>query len=184
VKDIVLGLVAGIVAAAASLASAQDPPAPPPSHPTTFRDRLYFGGAIGLSFGDIDYYQIAPVAGFHVTPKFSTGVALSWIRREYSEPVDVSTNDLGVDVFGRYRVLQNAFAQLQYSYFDFEVPLVSGGSVDETYSTVLAGAGWAQPLGNRASFVVSVLYDFGYSDDEPSPYDDPWVMSAGVAVGF
>lgn len=165
--------------AAGTAASAQSPP---PAR-RSVADRIYFGGSVGLSFGDIDYVQIAPQVGVQITPKVSGGVAASFLRRRYSNP-STSTSDGGFDVYGRYRLVPQAFLQGQYSYTDFEYPLVSGGTTRDRYSALLAGGGWVQPLGGRASFVGTVLYDLTYSDDEPAPYADPWVVSGGVVFGF
>ena len=162
------------------IAQSADPAAP--SMP--LRDRFYYGGSVGASFGDVDYLLIAPNLGFRVTPKFSTGVGVSYIYRSYSGPSGFSTDDYGLDVYGRYRIIPQLFAQLQYSHSRFEYPLLAGGTADDSYSAVLAGGGWVQPLGRRASFIVSALYDFSYDEGKPAPYDDPWVVSAGVSFGF
>jgi hypothetical protein len=179
-----LGVALGWLAAATLAAHAETapPPTAAPARPP-FRDRVFFGGSIGASFGDIDYVAIAPTVGVLVAPKLSVGVAPFWVHRDDST-ADVSTSDVGFDLYGRYRVIPQAFAQIQYSYTDFEYALTGGGTASDSYSAVLAGGGWVQPLGGRSSFIVSTLYDFSYDDDEPSPYDDPWVVSAGVVFGF
>lgn len=146
--------------------------------------RIYFGGSIGVSFGSVDYVQVSPQVGFEITPKLSTGLAVSYLRRSYSGLNTVSTSDRGFDVFTRYRLISQVFLQGQYSYTDFEYPLAAGGTTRDSYSAFLAGGGWARPLGGHVSFVTSAMYDFTYSEDEPAPYDDPWIVSAGVIVGF
>lgn len=158
--------------------------APPPPAKASWTDRIWFGGSVGASFGDIDYIQVAPAVGISVTPKISTGLGLSWVRRDYSGTPRLTTDDYGVDLFARYRIVPQAFGQIQYSYTDYEYPLLAGGTADDSYSAVLVGGGWVQPLGGRASFVLSALYDVTYDEDERAPYDGPWVFSAGVVFGF
>ncbi len=179
-----IALLLGLSAQLAAQAQVPPAPDPPSAAKRPWQDRIWVGGSVGASFGDIDYVQLAPSVGVSVTPKISTGVGLSWVRRDYSGSPGLATNDYGVDLFARYRIVPQAFGQIQYSYTDYEFPLLGGGTADDSYSTVLVGGGWVQPLGGRASFVLSALYDVTYDEDERAPYDDPWVISAGVVFGF
>ena len=43
--------------------TAPPPPPPPPKQRPAWKDKLYFGGGVGLSFGDIDYVELAPLVG-------------------------------------------------------------------------------------------------------------------------
>jgi len=175
---LVLTLIALALAGSRALAAA----GPPPSGPA---DRWYFGGGVGASFGDVDYVSINPLVGYSFTPKLSAGASIFYVYRDDSRyDPDLSTNDYGGDLFLRYRITQPVYLQAQYSYWNYEVLQVSGTTIRDSYNAYLAGGGFVQPLGNRAAFYVSFLYDFHYSDDRPSPYTDPWVMSAGVTVGF
>jgi hypothetical protein len=175
-------LVVLLIAAACASSPADAAAGPPPAGPA---DRWYYGGGIGASFGDVEYISINPLVGYSFTPKLSAGTSLFYVYRDDSRyDPDVTTNDYGGDLFLRYRITQPVYLQAQYSYWNYEVPTVGGGTFRDSYNGYLAGGGFVQPLGNRAAFYFSALYDFNYADDEPSPYDNPWVMSAGVTVGF
>ena len=87
-------------------------------------------------------------------------------------------------MFARYIVREPVFVQLEYEWLSYEIPFFDGSTERDEYGSVLAGGGFAQRIGDRSSFFVSALYNFSYDDDEPSPYDDPWVIRVGVGFGF
>jgi len=169
------------------------PPSPPPSPSAPsgaaaaprWSDRLYYGGCLGASFGDVDYVSLTPMLGYSFNPKLSAGVSLFYVYRDDTryEP-DFTTSDYGFELFGRYRIVAPVFAELRYSHWSYEVLQLSGQTDRDAYDGFLLGGGFLEPMGGRSAFYFSVLYDFNYSTDGLSPYDDPWVVSAGISVGF
>ena len=185
---IVLALLPLAVHAQSEPAPAPAPPAPvsvtpiPPRPP--MRERLFFGGGVGLSFGDVDYVELAPLVGFRVNPKVDLGVALT-LRWRDDNRYDVSTTDYGSSLFGRFRVYQNLFLEADWEYLNWEYVQTDLTEVRESTSSFLAGAGYYVPMGGRVSMAFSALYNFSYDENDPiQPYGDPWVIRAGVAVGF
>lgn len=177
-------------------AFAQAPPAPAPQPPVEpvaaqpipsrppLRERLFWGGGVGLGFGDVDYVEVSPLVGLRVHPKVDVGLALTY-RWRNDDRYDVSTNDYGSTLFGRFRVWQNLFLEADWEYLNWEYVRFDLSQDRETTSSFLAGGGYYLPLGGRASMAVSALYNFSYDDnDPPQPYGDPWVIRAGFAVGF
>lgn len=158
-------------------------PAPAPSKPP-MRDRVFFGGGVGLSFGTVDYVEVSPLVGFRVHPKVDVGLSLTYRWRNDSR-YDISTSDYGGTLFGRYRVVRSFFLEADWEYLDWEY-IRSDLSKDRTStSSFLAGGGYYLPLGGRASMAFSALYNFSYDKNDPfEPYGDPWVVRIGVGVGF
>jgi hypothetical protein len=148
-------------------------------------DRWWFGGAVGLGFGDVDYVSIEPILGYRVRPDLSVGGRLIYRYRDDNrfEP-DLSTSDYGASLFARYTVSRPIFVQAEYEYLDYEYAVLDGTTRRDSVDSWLAGVGVAQRLGGRTGFFALALYNFSYSDDEPSPYDEPWVIRVGVSVGF
>ena len=165
--------------AAPALAAPPSPASPPaPS-------RWFYGGGVGLSFGDVDYISISPVIGYRITPAVSAGLGLQYIYRDdnrYAQ--DYSTSDYGGDLFARYYIAEGFFLSAAYEYLRFQYFDVNGAQLSDDYTSVFAGGGFAQPMSPNASFIVSAMYNVTYDEDEPSPYDSPWVIGAGVSVGF
>jgi hypothetical protein len=154
------------------------PPRPP------MKERLFWGGAVGLGFGDVDYVEISPLIGLRVNPKVDVGLAVTY-RWRNDDFYDISTTDYGSSLFGRFRVWQNLFLEADWEYLNWEYVRADLSESRETTSSFLAGAGYYLPLGGRTSMAVSALYNFSYDENDPmQPYGDPWVIRAGFAVGF
>lgn len=147
---------------------------------------VFYGGGIGLSFGTIDYIEIAPMIGIQVTDEFSTGINLLYRYRDDSRySPSLSTNDYGGGLFARYRFLPSLFAQTEYEYLSFEYYDFDGNTERDTYSSFLVGGGLSQPMGHNVALNAVVLYNISYSDsDFYRPYDSPWVVRVGVSAGF
>src|SRR5262245_52570965 len=60
------------------------PTTPPPAPKSDWRSHLFVGGGIGLSFGTIDYVEIAPIVGYRFHPRVSAGLGLLWRYRDDS----------------------------------------------------------------------------------------------------
>lgn len=169
----ILGLMLALAALAAVPANAQS-------------SNVFYGGGIGLSFGTIDYIEVAPMIGLQVTDEFSTGINLIYRYRDDSRyNPSLSTSDYGGGIFARYRFLPNLFAQTEYEYLNFEYYDSTGAKASDSYSSFLVGGGISQPMGHNAALHAAVLYNFSYSDsDLYRPYDSPWVVRIGVSAGF
>jgi long-subunit fatty acid transport protein len=145
----------------------------------------WFGGGLGMSFGDVTFISVEPVIGYKITPKMSVGGRLIFRYREDEryEP-EISTNDYGAGLFLRYMVARPFFVQGEYEYIDYEVGRLDGSSDRQGYDSLFGGFGVSQPIGSNTSFYASILYNFLWKDDEPSPYAEQWVFRVGVGVSF
>jgi hypothetical protein len=160
--------------------------ATPPSQTTSWKDRMFFGGGLGLGFGDIDYVSLEPIIGVRVHPQVALGASVlyRWIN-DNRYPDSVSTTDYGATTFVQYFPVPTFFLQAEYDYLNYEYVLSDFSTVRSTNSSVFAGAGFCQSIGGKASFFMSALYNLSYDANDPlSPYASPWLYRAGVAVGF
>jgi len=154
-------------------------PAPKPSP-------FFFGGGVGLGFGDVDWVSVEPLFGYRINPRVVVGTSLiyQW-QNDDRYGSSVSTTNYGARAFLQYYPVPVFFLQAEYEYLDYEYVLSDFSTVRSNQSSYLAGAGISQPVGDRAFFFVSALYNFSYkSDDLTYPYSSPWVYTAGVGVGF
>jgi hypothetical protein len=70
---------------------------------TSRRDRFFFGGGIGLGFGDIKYVEIWPLFGYNFNPKVRGGMSLIYrYRKDERFPDSTSTTDYGGSLFVDY----------------------------------------------------------------------------------
>ncbi|MDZ8119799.1 hypothetical protein [Pontiella agarivorans] len=152
--------------------------------PNRFRDNLYFGGFINLSFGDYSVIGIEPMVGYYVTPKLSSGVKVryDYIRDDRYGDSRTSSN-YGGSLFGRYRINQIFYAQLEPAMYNYELFYRGGGSEREWIPYIFAGGGVRQPLYEKSWIYAEVMFDL--LQDSKSPYDD-WTpfFSIGAGTGF
>ena len=147
---------------------------------------FWFGGGIGLSFGDVDWIEVAPIVGYSATDKLSFGGGIVYrYRKDGRFPGDPTTNDYGVSVFVRYRFTPWLFGHGEYEYLNYEFILPDLSTERDNFSSFLAGPGISRALGGRTAFYALGLYNFSYDDNDVfSPYSDAWVFRLGVSVGF
>jgi hypothetical protein len=158
-----------------------------PSSPArSWHDRMFFGGGMGLGFGDVDFVSIEPLFGVHLSPQFTVGGSLiyRWTSDDrYAESVNF--NDYGARAFVQYFPVPVFFGQLEYEYLNYEYVLSTLETDRNSAGSLFVGGGVSQPMGGKAAFFASALYNLSYDDNDPlRPYDSPWVIRAGVSVGF
>jgi hypothetical protein len=141
------------------------------------RERLFFGGNLGLQFGTITDIQISPVIGLWVLPRVAIAVGPDY--RFYKFDRD-HTDIYGGKSYAEFVVIQDISSFLPFGvhtgiFFHLEDELLSLQSSfwkplpitsDRFYiNTVLAGGGISQQLGRRSSMNIMVLWalnDSGY----------------------
>ncbi len=145
----------------------------------------FYGGGIGLGLGDVDYFEISPLAGYNINPRASVGLSLLYRYRKDKRFVeDITTNDYGATLFGRFFVVPRFYLQAEYEYLNYEFYRFDDTTTNRTnFGSFLAGGGASMRIGGNASFYATVLYNFSY-DQADSPYSEPLVLRIGVGIGF
>ncbi|HOC42320.1 MAG TPA: hypothetical protein PKJ99_04795 [Thermoanaerobaculales bacterium] len=177
------GLVAALAAPRAAGGQDHDPMSSPP--PGLAADGVFVGGSLGLSFGDVDYVEIAPLIGTWLGPQVTVGGSLIFRYRNdgrYAE--DLSTTDYGASAFAEYYVFNPVYLHVEVEYLSYEHGTFDFSTERDGFTSVFVGGGASTAMSGRSSLYVQVLYNLSYVDDEPSPYSSPWVTRFGVAVGF
>jgi hypothetical protein len=153
-----------------------------------FKERIVFGGGLGLSFGNVqDFVSVSPQIGYRLTAKLmaGTGVTYRYTNYKYFSP-SIKLNDYGVNPFLRFMVYRNIFIQAEYEYLNYEFPNTRTETIRRDFNSFLAGGGFIQPVGQKISFYIMALYNFSYSDPaigEYTPYNSPLVIRAGINIG-
>jgi hypothetical protein len=172
------------IAAAPTPAAA--PVTAPPAEATPSKrplgERVYYGGSVLVSFGDVTRIGIYPMIAYKFTPKLSLGaeVGYEWLK---FDDFDQSANNYGASVFARYRIIPRLYAHAEYQMINYEIFTSATTSDRDWVPFLLVGGGFSQPMGGNAWTYVEVLFDI--LNDNGSPYDDgePFI-SVGVGVGF
>ena len=103
---------------------------------SSFKDKLYFGGTVTLSFsGDTNQIGFFPMVGYKITPKLSGGVEVGYEYVSYDEPIDESTSNYGAGVFGRYRLTPKIYGHVEYEAINYEI---QGSAADLMKRAMLA----------------------------------------------
>jgi hypothetical protein len=155
------------------------------------KERIVTGGGFGLGFTrQQDFVSLSPVIGYTITKKLMAGTGVTYRYTRYKDITpgrDISVNDIGINPFARFMVYQGFFAQVEYEYLNYEAIVVPSLETQrDNFNSFMAGGGLQQPLGERSSFFVMVLYNFSYRTPLPGefvPYDSPWVIRAGINIG-
>lgn len=161
---------------------------PAPREKIPFKERLVYGGNLGLQFGTVTYVDISPTIGYKVTEKFHAGVGATYIY--YSEKYPLSngqtytykTDIYGGKVFTRYYVLENLFLHHETEILNLEVYDLLNDKVErKNILSPLLGAGYIQRFGESSGLYLMVLFNLNETPD--SPYTNP-IIRMGLSFGL
>lgn len=149
-------------------------------------NRWWFGGGIGIGFGDTDFFEVNGIVGYQATPRFTPGVRLTYRNREVARSgSNLTTDDYGASLFARYRVWKPIYLQAEYEYLSYEFITPDFRTERETFGSLLGGGGVSLALSRNLSFFVTGLYNFSYDPDEiRSPYSNEWIFRTGIGYSF
>lgn len=149
----------------------------------SIRDRMFFGGGLGLSFSSYaDFFSVSPIIGYKITDKLAGGVMIQYRYTKYKQfTPEIQTNDYGISPFLRYNVWGPLFLHTEYEYLNYQI-----SSEDRlSFNSFMAGGGFFQPLGRNAGLYAMALYNFSYQTNGfNQPYDSPWIFRVGITAGF
>jgi hypothetical protein len=138
--------------------------------PPPLKERLFFGGNLGLQFGSITDIQVSPVVGLWVLPRLAVAVGPEYWFFKYQ---DFKTSVYGGKAYLQYVVIQDlnsiiplgAHTGIFLHLEDEMLSLESSYWKTQPYTsnrfmvnTILAGGGISQQLGRRASVNIMVLW--------------------------
>lgn len=158
------------------------------------KEKLFFGGNFGLSFGDYTIINISPQVGYRFNNYLAAGMGInaqyvSSKERTFSgDPYrKISQGVAGLNVFGRVYPLRNIMLQIQpegnyiFGKQVFYNPREEYKIDAEIVPSLLAGGGLVLPSG-KSAFIISVFYDLLQHDR--SPYGDKPFISFGYNFGY
>ncbi len=153
-----------------------------PKDKPTFKDRIFFGGGLGLQFGSVTLVDVSPIVGYKVTERFHAGLGFSYSYykyNDYSPSIDFSA--YSGSVFARYFLTESLFAYAEAEALNTEVFKVSGSSLIQERKWIesyLVGGGYFQKIGKRSGVYLLVLWNL--NETELTPYSNP-VMRIGFS---
>jgi len=160
------------------------------------KERLFFGGNFGLTFGNYTLINVSPQIGYRFTDLFAAGVG---INLQYISVKDKYTNgDLyrktsqgvtGLNVFGRLYPIKQFMIQVQpEANYLFGKEIYYDTDPHQEYTldasivpSLLVGGGLVIPSG-RGTFITAVFYDV--LQHENSPYGKRPIVNFTYNIGF
>ena len=124
-------------------------------------ENIYYGGNLGLSFGNITYIDISPMIGYQVSDYYSAGVTFTY-QYFNDKRIDISGNVIGGGIFNRFHITEEFFLHAEYqnlSYSELNAISDNGSNDRLTVPYLWLGAGFNQRVGGSAAIFVSFLYD-------------------------
>lgn len=184
------GLFALLLLCAGTL-GAQDYAEPTPAKPAPearpLRDRIWFGGGVGIAFGTVTNIAVEPMVGYKVTRngKLSTGIGASYqyFRDNQGNP-PYEASIYGGRVFSRYRIIEQLFAHAEYANLNLQLNYTDPTRFERRWVPfLLVGGGYSAHLGGRSYLTATILWDVLQDPDSPYGAGEPWI-GAGVGFGF
>ena len=149
------------------------------------KERIWFGGGIGLSFGTATSIQLDPMVGYKVDlkGKFTTGVGISYWYSNYAGSPSPFTA-YGYRPFVRYRIIPQLYTHGEFLHMNREIynePYEPGTRLWVPH--LLIGGGYVQSLGGRSSIFIQALFEV-LQDPNSLYYGRGPIFGGGIGIGF
>lgn len=149
---------------------------------------VFYGGQIGLTFGDYFRVSIEPLIGYRLTQRLSFGgkARYEYVNdSRYSE--DIIAHNYGGSIFSNLFLFKGLYAHAEFSYMSYQYQTEIRG---EEYKTerewvpfVLLGGGYAHQISRSAYIFIEALWDVVQDDNSPYAAGEPFI-SVGVMAGI
>ena len=146
------------------------------------KDRLHFGGTLGLQFGSYTSIYVAPIVFYDVTKTLMVGAGFNYIYQKY----DTGFEDVTTSVYGpKLAVIFKPFKQLivsteyEYNFYDRNTDYYGFPIDPYWHSTWYVGLGYGVPMGKKGGMYISMSYDLLW-DASRSYYSSAWRPTIGV----
>ncbi|RAI90110.1 hypothetical protein [Algoriphagus yeomjeoni] len=146
------------------------------------KDRLYYGGNFGMQFGTVTLIDFSPLVGVMITPKFSSGVGITYQYFNDRRYIGGETSSYGGRLFSRYNIFPNIFLHAEYESINFDNYNRFSERFERIWSNaIFLGGGYFAPFGPRGGANFTFLYNVLH-DNLRSPYGEPYVIRVGFVL--
>jgi hypothetical protein len=142
----------------------------------SFIDKLFFGGGLGLSFGQVTQIEVSPIVGYKLTKRLHPGVGFSYsyyYDKRFTVPLEFST--YSGSVFTRFFLLDAVFAYAEAEFLNTKIHTFISGQIYSTQrkwiESYLVGGGYYQKIGQRSGMYLMILWNL--NETEYTPYSNP-----------
>jgi len=153
----------------------------------SFQDRLVKGANFNLLLGSTTLIDISPILGYRLTPKLQAGIGLTYIyiNEQLYDPNTGNPSghyqetDYGGRLYAEYDIAKNVLSRNSRFFLHAEYENLNVAYLNSFYQidrmwipSPYAGVGLRSPMGRKAFFNVSLLYNCNYTAYEnynPNP---------------
>ena len=160
-------------------------PEPTRQNKVPFKDRLFFGGNLGLYFGSLTYINVSPTIGYRFSERMGAGIgpAYSYYSDKRDKNYTYTTNTYGGRLFGQYLITDQLMAYSEYEMINVEVPnLLLTRLVRKNISSLFVGGGYLQRFGSGNSG-ISLMILYNVLESDYAIYENP-IIRTGINIGF
>jgi len=159
-----------------------------PKEYDSFKEHLFTGGNVGLSIGPITLIEVSPLLGYRFNDYLAAGLGFTYMYySDNSYKPALSTDIYGGRVFARVYPIEKAFLHVEYEALSLETGALDHYNMHPntkryTFTSIFGGGGYREPISDKSYAYIMLLYNF--NDALDSPYGNPFVLRAGVEIGF
>ncbi|MCU4157612.1 hypothetical protein J1N10_16670 [Carboxylicivirga sp. A043] len=150
----------------------------------SFRDKLFTGGSIGLSFGDYTNLIVSPVIGARLNPKVYAGLGIEYqYTKDKRYDPSLTYNQYGGRLFAQYNIRPTVFAHGEFAGYSMERYVTLATKERNFVPFIYFGGGYRKMISERSFFSVQVLFDVLQHQYSPYKAWEP-ILSVGFGVGI
>lgn len=148
-----------------------------------FKDRLFTGGHVGLTFGSYTNVIISPMIGARLNEKIYAGLGIEYQYTKYKDSrPELTFNQYGGRMFTQYNIVPKVYAHGELACYSMERYTI--GKKERSFVPfIYVGGGYRQMISERAFFSVQILFDVLQHTHSPYKAWEP-IYSVGFGIGI
>ena len=148
-----------------------------------FKEKLYLGGNLGLSFGTYTNVIIAPVLGIRWSKRLSSEVSVEYnYTKDSRYDTDYTYNQYGGRVSSQVFIIPQIYAHAEFAGLSMEQYYVTGKE-RHFVPFLYLGGGFSQNIGGRSSMSFRIMFDVLNNEYSPYSAGTPF-YSVGFGIGL
>jgi hypothetical protein len=160
-----------------------------PAQKAPWTEKVSLGGNFGLAFGNPTFINISPLIGYRFTDKLVAGGGPSYIyTRVKIYGRNFENSIAGGRLFGQHLIFENFAARAELEHLGIQYPVWNGTDYDkrrEWVTNPMIGASYNMPIGRKASFNITALYNLNYQNNLNQQFlygRSPFIIRAGFML--
>jgi len=148
-----------------------------------FKEKLYLGGNLGLSFGSYTNVIIAPIMGIRWSRRLNSEIGIEYnYTKDSRYDTDYTYNQYGGRISSQFFFIPQLFAHAEFAGLSMEQYYTTGKERNFVPFLYLGG-GLSQNVGGRSSVFFRIMFDVLNNKNSPYSPGEPF-YSVGFGVGL